>query len=138
VTVAKIEVKGLREFQAALKAMDAGMPKQLRLALNEASGLVIHYAQPRMPSVTGAARKSLTAKSSQRDARVALGGRRAGYAPWLDFGGQGRVPGRPPPRPFKKEGRYIYPGLAANRDEITQVMSDALTRLARDAGLQVT
>lgn len=134
----KIQITGLREFQRALKQMDADLPKQLRVALNEASGLVIDYAQPRMPSVTGRARASLKARSSQRAARVGMGGRRAPYAPWLDFGGEGRKKGRPAPRTFIKEGRYVYAGLRVKRDEITQVMAAALTQLATGAGLQVT
>jgi hypothetical protein len=134
----KIQITGLREFQASLRKMDADLPKQLRLALNEASGLVVDYASARFPRRTGAAAASLKARSSQREARVALGGRRAAYAPWLDFGGQGRVKGRPPARPFLKDGRYVYQGLKVNRDQITEVMSKALAQLARDAGLDVT
>jgi hypothetical protein len=134
----KIEVKGLREFQSALKQMDSGLPKQLRITLNKASELVIDYAQARMPSRTGRARGSLKARSSQREARVALGGRRAPYAPWLDFGGQGRVKGRPAPREFRRGGRYVYPGLEVNRAEVTELMSQALTDLAKSAGLEVT
>ena len=136
--VGKIQISGLREFQRALKAMDAGLPKQLRLALNEASKEVIDYAEPRFPHKTGAAAASLKARSSQREARVALGGRRAAYAPWLDFGGEGRVKGRPPKREFIKSGRYVYKGLEVRRVRITEIMSQALTQLARDAGLEVT
>jgi hypothetical protein len=136
--VAKIEVQGLREFQRALKAMDAGLPKQLRTALNEASGLVVDYASAHFPKRTGAAAASLKARSSQREARVALGGRRAAYAPWLDFGGEGKRKGRPPARPFIREGRYVYKGLEVKRPEITEVLSRALTDLARGAGLEVT
>lgn len=134
----KITISGLREFQAALKSMDADLPKQLRLVLNEASGLVIDYAQARFPRVTGRAAASLKARSSQRLARVALGGRAAPYAPWLDFGGQGRVRGRPAPRPFIKGGRYVYEGLRVNRDEITEKMSAGVAALATGAGLDVS
>lgn len=136
--VATIEVQGLREFQRALKEMDTGLPKQLRVALNEASGLIVDYASARFPRKTGAAAASLKARSSQREARVALGGRRAAYAPWLDFGGQGRVKGRPPKREFIKSGRYVYKGLEVRRAEVLEVMSNALTELARGAGLEVT
>jgi hypothetical protein len=134
----KIEITGLREFQASLRKMDADLPKQLRLALNEASGLVIDYASAHFDRKTGRAAASLSARSSQREARVALGGARAPYAPWIDFGGEGRVKGRPPKRAFIKDGRYVYQGLKVNRDQITEVMSQALTRLAREAGLDVT
>lgn len=137
-TTAKIQITGLREFQASLRKMDADLPKQLRLALNEASGLVVDYASAHMPTVTGRGRASLKAQSSQREARVALGGARAPYAPWLDFGGEGRIKGRPAPRPFIKDGRYVYQGLRVKRDDVTKIMTEALTRLARDAGLDVT
>jgi phage gpG-like protein len=138
VTTTKIEVTGLREFQQALKRMDTALPRQLRTALNEASGLVIDYAGARMPSRSGRARGSLKARSSQREARVALGGRRAPYAAWLDFGGEGKRKGRPAARPFYRDGRYVYKALEVKRDEITKIMSESLTRLARDAGLDVT
>lgn len=134
----KITITGLREFQAALKAMDTNLPKQLRLALNQASQIVIDYAQQRFPHRTGRAAGSLKARSSQRLVRVALGGKRAPYAPWLDFGGQGRRRGRPAPRPFIREGRYVYAGLRLKRDEIITVMGEALTELATGAGLEVT
>ena len=135
--VAKITVSGLREFQTALRRMDSDLPKQLRLVLNEAADIVIDYAGAHMERKTGAAAASLKARSSQREARVGLGGRRAPYAPWLDFGGQGRVKGRPPARPFLREGRYVYKGLALHREDITTKMSEALTQLATSAGLEV-
>lgn len=136
--VAKVTITGLREFQRALRDMDAGLPKQIRLVLNEASGLVIDYAEAHFPRRTGRAASSLRARSTQREARVALGGRRAPYAPWVDFGGQGRIKGRPPKREFIKSGRYVYKGLEVNRSKITELMSAGLTELARSAGLEVT
>jgi hypothetical protein len=134
----KIEVTGLREFQQALKQMDSALPRQLRVALNAASGIVIDYASPRMPSRSGRARASLKARSSQREARIGLGGRRAPWAPWLDFGGEGKKKGRPAARPFIRSGRYVYKGLEVKRDEVTKIMSEGLTELARGAGLVVT
>jgi phage gpG-like protein len=137
-TTAKITVTGLREFQAAIRAMDADLPKQIRLVLNESAELIIDYAGSHMTRRSGAAAASLRPRSTQREARIALGGRRAPYAPWLDFGGQGRRKGRPPLRPYLKEGRYVYRGLAVHRADITQRMSKALTDLAHDAGLEAT
>lgn len=136
-TASKVEIRGLKEFQAQLRRMDADLPKRLRLALNDASELVIDYARARMPTKTGRARASLKARSSQREARVGMGGRKAPYAPWLDFGGQGKHKGRPTPRPFLKEGRYVYAGLAANRPEVIAIMQRAITDLAHDAGVGI-
>jgi hypothetical protein len=133
----KIEITGLRELQRSLKQMDADLPKQIRLILNDASQVIIDYARPRFPTRTGKAVGSLKARSSQRAVRIAFGGKRAPYAPWLDFGGQGRHKGRPALRPFIREGRYLYPGLRVKRDEITQIMERGLVALATGAGFEV-
>jgi hypothetical protein len=134
----RIRIDGLKEFQASLRAMDRDLPKQLRVIFNDAMGLIIDWASPRMPSRTGAARRSLKGRSGQRDAKIAMGGRRAAYTPWLDFGGEGKRPGRPAARPFIRKGRYIYAGLDAKHDEVTEVMSRGMTKLAEDAGLEST
>ena len=132
----RIRIDGLREFQKALKDMDRDLPKKLRVALNSAAQLVIDYAAPKIPRRSGAAAASLKVRSSQRQARVAAGGRRAPQFPWLDFGGDG---GRDKKnkRPFLTEGRYIYPGLRKNHDTITKQLEVALTELATGAGLEV-
>lgn len=134
---AYVEITGLKELRAQLRAADAALPKQIRVALNSASELVIDYARPRVPQRSGRARGSLKVRSSQTQARIAAGGRTAPYYPFLDFGGRvGR--GKSVERPFYTEGRYIYPGLRQNRDKITQAMSDALTELLTGAGFEVT
>jgi hypothetical protein len=135
--MATINIHGLKEFQRSLREVDAGLPRLLRVVFNEAMGLVIGYARERMPTRTGRAASSLKPKSQQRSARISLGGKAAPYAPWLDFGGAGRIKGRPPNRPFQREGRYVYKGLAVKRDEITKVMVKGMTQVARDAGLDV-
>jgi hypothetical protein len=134
----RVQITGLREFQKALKQADANLPKMLRVVLNDTSNVLIDYTRPRIPSRTGRARASLKARSSQRAVRIAVGGTKAPWYPWLDFGGEGRHRGRPTPRPFLKAGRYLYPGLAVKREEITAKMSAGLVDLAKSAGLDVT
>jgi hypothetical protein len=134
----QVNITGLKEFQRALRDMDKALPKQIRLVLNDATELVLDWARPRIPTKTGRAKASLKARSSQREARVAMGGTRAPWMPWLDFGGEGKRPGRPPARQFIKAGRYLYPGLEARRDDITQKMSEGLDALGREAGLEMT
>lgn len=128
-----IEIRGIKEFQRSLRQMDADLPKQIRVVLNSATQLVLDYAQPRFPKLSGRAAGSLKARSSQREARIALGGSRAPYAPGLDFGG-----GRPQFPPYRPGGRYVYKGLEVRRDEITAAMSTGLVALGRDAGVEVT
>ncbi len=134
---APLKIDGIREFQKALRAVDRELPKALRLTLNEAATVVIDWAVPRIPRRTGRAAASVKAKSSQRESRVAIGGRRAPWMPWLDFGGEGKRPGRPSARPFIKKGRYLYAGLDATHDEVQKIMERGLDELARRAGLEV-
>jgi hypothetical protein len=49
----RIEIKGIKEFQQSLRKMDSDLPKQLRIALNQASQLVIDKAGRRSPRGPG-------------------------------------------------------------------------------------
>ena len=132
-----IRVDGLREFTRSLKALDAAAPKAQRKALNDAAEIVLGYARPRVPKRSGRAAASLKPRSTQTAVRVAAGGSRAPYYPWLDFGGRvGRR--KSVRRPFIGDGRYIYPALAAKQEEFLAAMSAALIDAARSAGLEVT
>lgn len=133
----KIGIGGLAQLNRGLRAVDTEAPKQLRLALNSAAQLLADTARPEVPEVTGAARRSIVARSTRTAARVGVGGKKAPYFPWLDFGGQGRIKGRPAPRPFLGEGRYIYPTLRRIRPEIEQQLQDAISDVIRNAGLEV-
>lgn len=133
----QIDISGIKQFQRELKQMDADLPKMLRVVHNGAADLVVAKARPKVPARTGNARASLKARSSQREGRIAAGGRKAPYYPWLDFGG--RVgPADAVVRPFLTEGRYIYPTVRENNAEIQQVMSSGLADLAATAGLEIT
>lgn len=150
-----VHVTGLIELQRALKQMDGESQKQLRLVLNSVAATVAQGAARRVPSRTGRARASLREQSSQREARVVGGSKKAPYYGWLDFGGtvgKGRVAGGAKKkaggatgghegsvkRPFIKTGRYIYPAYAANRESIVKALADGLATLVRNAGLEVT
>lgn len=136
-TIEPVKVKGLREFQASLKAMDGESQKRLRLVLNEAAELVVDHARRGVPTRTGKARGSIKMASSQREARVKAGGAKAPYYPWLDYGGRvGR--GRSVARAFRPEGRYLYPAARAERARVMSVLEANLLALARETGLEVT
>lgn len=134
----RITTSGIKEFQKALREMNSELPKTLRLIFNEAGQLIVDYDQSHMPSRSGRARASVKARSTQRAGQVSLGGARAAYVPWLDFGGEGRRRGRPPARPFIKQGRYTYVGLRLHHEDITAIMARGLTELAHAAGLEVS
>lgn len=133
----KIAIKGLKEANRSLRAIDKEAPKGLRLALNEAANLLIDRTRPLMPKRTGKAARSLKAKSTRTSARISMGGRLAPHTPWLDFGGRvGRK--RSVVRPFIREGRYLYPTLRRERDDIEKILQSSLVNVVRHAGLEVS
>lgn len=135
-TIDPISITGLRDIQAALKQLDGESQKQLRVVFNDAAQAVVGGAARRVPTLTGAARQSLRATSSQREAKVSGGSKKAAYYGWLDFGG--RVgPNRSVSRPFVKTGRYIYPAYAANKESIGKALEQSLVDLCRDNGFEV-
>lgn len=132
----QVKIDGLDLFLRNLKTLDADLPKMARVAMNDAAGLVVAYARPRIPTRTGRAARTLRVASTQRAARVRAGGARAPYYPWLDFGG--RVGRRHSvQRPFLKEGRYIYAGFYAKRAQFREAMESGLLDTVRAAGIEV-
>ncbi len=131
-----VRVDGLDQFRRALKALDSTLGKGLRVALNSASTFIIEEARPLIPSLTGKARKSLKARSSQNTVRVAVGGKAAPYYPWLDYGGAVGV-NDSAKRPFISDGRYLYPTLGKNRAQFEKILTDSLREIARGAGIDM-
>lgn len=133
----RIEVEGLAQLNRSLRRLDSEAPKSLRLALNDVAARFIRWVAPEIPRRSGRAAGSLTTRSTRTSARIAAGGRRAPYYPWLDFGGRvGRD--RSVERPFYREGRYIYPTLRRRRGEIQGMIGDALVTVAQRSGLDVS
>jgi hypothetical protein len=135
-TIDPIMIEGLAEFRKNLKTVESGLPKTLRLVGNAGAELIVDWARPRVPSDSGRARATVRAASTQTQGRVVGGGTRAPYYPWLDFGGRvGREDSVR--RQFREGGRYIYPGLAARRDEVHERLLAGLLELCRSAGVEV-
>ena len=136
---AAVKIDGLADFNRNLRKMDAELPKGLRLALNEAADVVVDAARSTIPRRTGRAQAAIRARSTRTESRATGGNTRAPYYPWLDFGGEGRRRGRPSARPFKKEGRYLYPAYYRKRDsgEFEQILTAALLKVAKTAGVEV-
>lgn len=132
-----IKVEGLADLNRSLRKLNADAPKGLRLALNDTADFFVGKIRPRIPRRTGRAAASLVAKSTRTSARVAVGGRRARYYPWLDFGGRTGI-NRSVDRKFIKEGRYVYPTLKRERPEVEKKLNGALVAVARGAGLDVS
>jgi hypothetical protein len=132
-----IKVTGLKEFTRNLRKIDADLPKVLRLANNDVADLIVSWAKPRVPTKTGAAASTVKAASTRSEVRVKGGSNKAPYYPWLDFGGRvGRK--KSVKRSFYSDGRYLYPGLVANRDALTERLAERLLEVCRSAGVEVS
>ena len=135
-TIEPIKIEGLAEFNRNLRKINADLPKMLRLAHNEAGRVVVNWAAPRVPKRSGRAAKTVKAKSTRTETRVSGGSTKSPYYAWLDFGG--RVgPRKSVQRPFIKQGRYIYPGLGENYDQVQEILIRGLLDVARAAGVEV-
>lgn len=134
-----IKVHGLAELRRSLRALEDGSHKALRPALNEAAEVVTEHTLPWIPRRTGRLRSTLKKRSTQTSARVVLGGNRAVYGPWLEFGGRrvGRG-GGVAVRRFIPSGRFIWRTVGKRRDEITEALDKALVGLVERSGLAVT
>jgi hypothetical protein len=145
--MAEVEVRGIREVQSAFRKVDKELPKALRPEFLDIARTVVGQVQQRVPWRTGRAARSVKARASQRGAGIAFGGSAAPYFPWLDFGGttgKGHKPGQrysgSVTRPWMGrpgDGRYVYPTIADNREEIEKAAEDAVVKVARAAGLEV-
>lgn len=132
-----IKVDGLRDFQRALRTMEEGAQKQLRVTLNVVADVIRVPAQRLTPTRTGAARTSIRLASGQREVSIKAGGRKAPYFGWLDYGG--RIgPAKSVRRPFIPEGRILYPAFKRNREAVLDTLGQGLADLARHAGLDVS
>lgn len=133
--VEPIEIQGLRDFMRSLRDMDAALPKALRLAGNAAAAIVVDDAAGRVPRRSGRAAASIKAKSTRVAVRITSGGKRAPYFPWLDYGGK-VGPAKSVSRPWRPDGRYVYPAFTDNRKRVDEAYRGALQEIARESGLE--
>lgn len=135
-TIEPIKITGLREFTRNIRKINGDLPKVLRLANNDGAQLIVDWAKPKMPKRTGAAARTVRVASTRTEARVREGSAKVPYVPWLDFGGKvGRA--RSVRRAFYSDGRYLWPGLVANRDAMTERLAERLMDICREAGVAV-
>jgi len=128
-----IHVTGIIEYKKALHDVDKKLGTELRKGLNEVAEVVVAAAQPKVPYLTGAARDSMKAGSSQVAAQIKVGGPKAPHYQWLDFGGAvGR--NKSVVRPFIKRGRYVYPTADEKHDALVGKLEDVLADVTRKAG----
>lgn len=144
----RISVEGLREVRSAIKAVEDQAPQQMKLVMLDAADHVVLKVRPQVPRRKGKAAASYKAKPQTAGASIGFGGRAAEYAPWLDFGGttgKGHRPGRAYSgsvvrtylgRPYG-DGRYLYPTIKEELDDVQTIVAGGLTKVMRRYGLTV-
>lgn len=136
----RVTVRGIRELGGAFRAVDADIPKHLRVQFLEIAKHVVGLVQQRVPFLKGEAAASVRPRASQRGASIAFPsggtpwrGVRADYYPWLDFGGRvGRK--HAIHREVVKGGRFVYPAIGDSKVLIGELALQAMAGAAREAG----
>ncbi len=146
-----VRVTGVPELAAAFRSINGDLPKELQRGFKKIADHVIGVAQQKMPFRTGTAEKSLHARATARGVASILypaGGPfsaydKAGYYPWLDFGGttgRGHVAnghngfGGSIKRERVKGGRYLYPAIAESQGYISDAVDQVIETVARENG----
>jgi HK97 gp10 family phage protein len=134
------EVVGLREFRRELKQAGQQFPKELRQANKEAAEIVTGDARrraPRGPHLGGGRVRpivaSIRALASQGRGQIAVGGVSTPHGPVLEFGGTIPRRGDTGARTQVRAQPFLYPALAAKRDEVVEFYGNAVDRLMRRA-----
>lgn len=123
-SVGAIKIEGLRDFQAALRAADRNLPKELGAANKEIAEIVAREARRRAPEKTGRLKKSIRGLKVQRSAVVRMGGARVPYAPIQEFGW--------PARGIASQA-FLYPAIASTRAEVIEAYGEMIDKLMRRA-----
>jgi len=132
----KVEITGGRELRKALKQIDTELGKELRTGFKGIAQAIVDKVTPHVPRLTGNAAGSYKARGGQRGAAIAFGGPKAEYAPWLEFGGKvGKK--NSVERPFIKEGRWLYPTIKSEREQLIEATDDLIDKVVEHAGLDI-
>lgn len=120
-----VRIEGIKELRRALNKIDKELTKEFRVDLKKIGDDVATDARKDVPSRTGRARGSIRSGVSGNNAYVAGGKKAVPYYGWLDFGSRQPQTGNPRSRgPWAgsgegpKGGRFIYPAVNRNRDNI--------------------
>lgn len=115
------DVKGIQEFQDALRNFDSAMQRQMHRQLASWAADVKALAKQLVPVRTGHLRSSIYAKISEWVAEI---GAEATYALFVEFGTY-RMRAQP----------YLYPAIQRYLPRLEQIILDALDAAKAEAGL---
>lgn len=128
-----IKTNGLDQFKNKVRQLQSGMPAVIQLVALNSAKVVIKAAQPKVPTVSGAAAKSLRAYQTGQGA-VAEGGGTVDYYRWLEKGGLAGIK-HTVKRAITSDGRYIWPSYVEEESRIHDMMEQSLNKAVQDSGL---
>ena len=116
------DVKGVEEFQEALRNFDSAMQRQVHRQLASWAADVKALARELVPVRTGHLRSSIYAKINEWVAQI---GAEATYALFVELGTR-RMQARP----------YLYPAIREYLPRLEQIILDALDAAKAEAGFR--
>lgn len=133
---AEVRVKGLKEFNKAVMAMNTVLPKAAQEVSLNAAKIVVTDAVPTIPRRSGKAAKSVQGLATNEGAEV-TGGTGVVYFRWLAIGGASgrRLANK---RRIIKPDRYLNPAYERNKERINTESEAILNKALRTAGFEVT
>lgn len=132
---AEVSVKGLKEFNRAVKGIREVLPKTAQEVSLNAVRIIVTDAVPTIPRRSGRAAKSVQGLATNRGASV-TGGTGVPYFRWLAIGGaSGRRHANK--RKIVKPDRYLNPAYERNKERIQSETQAMFDKALRAAGIEV-
>jgi len=116
----KIQIEGLKETQAALRAVSDDLKTEMKPTHLKAAEVIVEGAKRYVPVNTGRLAASIRAAATQTGGRVRAGSSAVPYAGPVHFGWPAR---RIKPQPF------IYDAMDQRRDEVLKVYADRISKI---------
>lgn len=136
-----IQIRGLGELSRALKDVDDELPKELRRGLKAIADKVASGIRGRAPKgPSGKFSSRIVGRATQKSASISWPRTAVPYAGFVEFGnvtgrGGGIGPGDSNPRPYRQEGRYIFPYVEDHRTAIEGDIQSLVSDVLRKADL---
>jgi HK97 gp10 family phage protein len=118
----KCDVKGIEEFQQAMRNFDSGIQKHVHRLLASWAADVKALAKQLVPVRTGHLRQSIYAEVREWVVRI---GAEATYALFVELGTR-----------YMQARPYLYPAIQAHLPELESIIRDAIEQAKVEAGFR--
>jgi HK97 gp10 family phage protein len=118
----KCDVKGIEEFQQAMRNFDSGIQRHVHRLLASWAADVKALAKQLVPVRTGHLRQSIYAEVREWVVRI---GAEATYALFVELGTR-----------YMQARPYIYPAIQAHLPELESIIRDAIEQAKVEAGFR--